>query len=155
MAVSSIAGKDFVLTVGGKPFGCAQDVSISITTTTTDTVGCRGDVQVVGGSGLVPTNTKPTGYSWTVTPGALFRFPSTPTEAAAMVTIPQMQKIQIAGTPLEMVFKYTDASGYEIEYAGTAYITDSTLDSPLDGDSTGSFTFTGSGDLAIDETLPA
>lgn len=150
-----IFGKNFVLNVGGKPFGCAGDVSLSITSETSDSVGCREDAQAAGTTGLIPTFSRPTKYSWTVTPSALYRFPSTPAENATMVTVPQLQKIQLAGTPLAFSFDYAPTGNvYKATYDGTVYITDSTLSAPLDGESTGEFTFTGYGELTIVETLP-
>jgi hypothetical protein len=149
----TILGSAFVLVLGTDSFGCSQDVSLTITTESTDTVGCREDAQVAGGTGLVPTTTKPTGYGWSVTSSALFRFGENATEAGAMVTIPELQKIQLAGTALPFSFKYDDPnSTYSATYSGQVYVTDSTLNAALDGDASGEFTFTGSGPLTIVET---
>lgn len=149
-----LPGKDFVLTLGGKPFGCSRDVSVSITTTVATTVGCREDAQEAGGSGLVPASSRPTGYGWTVTPSALYRFPETPRQAATLVTIPQLQKQLIAGELLSFSLTYTDDNGYSAVYSGNVSITDSTLSAPLEGEATGEFTLTGTGALSIVETLP-
>jgi len=139
----------------GKPFGCSQDVSLSISTTSSATVGCREDAQSTGPAGLVFTTTTVTGASWSVTPGALFRFPEDAAQAATMVTIPQLQILQIQGAKLPFVFSFDDDdTGYSATYSGTVVITDSTLNAPLADEATGDFTFTGDGNLTIVETLP-
>ena len=156
MALQSGAGRKFNLIVNGKPFGCSQDVSLSITTSTTDTVGCREDAQAAGGGGgLVATTTRPTGYSWSITPAALFRFPTVPGDVATLVTIPQLHQLMLAGDSLTVQFGFTDDAGYSAVYTGSVYITDATLNAPLEGDATGDFTFTGSGNLTLVTTNPA
>lgn len=153
-----LLGKKLVLMLNSKIFGCSTDIGLSISTTSVNTTGtCRGDLEeeAAGGNGLTPTSTTQTGYSYTVTPGALFRFPTTAAEVPTIVTIPQLQKLMLTGAKLPFSFEYEDeASGYKATYSGTVVITESTLNAPLDGYADGSFTFTGDGPLVITEVLP-
>lgn len=151
-----VLGKAFVMTHNGKPFGCATDLVLTISTSSSETTGCRDDVVVNAGgnTGLTPTFTIPTGYSWSLTPGALFRFPETAAEAVTMVTIADLQVAQIAGGTLPFTFSLTKPNGYKLTYSGNISITESTLNAPLEGFADGSFTFAGVGALVIVSTPP-
>lgn len=149
----TIAGKNFVLLMDGKPFGCSQDASLSITTEFKESVGCREDAQV---SGMQFKTRIPIGNDWSVSTSALFRVPETGAEALTMVTVPQLQKKQLEGHEFSFELEYDDAdTTYNANYSGNLFISESGINAALADEAGGDISFVSNGALLITETLPA
>lgn len=133
--IQTISGIDLTLKVDGIEIGCADSIDVTITTATSEAT-CRasgGWTESVAGR-----------HSWSASTSGLIRL-ATLTDAAGNKTYKDLVALQIARTPVEIVFG-TDIAADTV-YTGSAIITSTKATSPSDGAATFSVDFTGSGPL--------
>lgn len=136
MAIQKISGVDLTLKADGIEIGCAGAIDLTITTATSSAT-CRasgGWEETVAGR-----------HSWNASTGGIIRL-ATGTDAATNKTYADFTALQIARTPVELIFG-TGISGDTI-YTGTAIITSTKATSPEDGGAaTWAIDFLGNGPL--------